>query len=121
MLTSFTKNPETITLIYMYLINKQLSVIYAKWKANPQYTKDAVMIHNKIVEIHSANNIPSNFPDIQQIANNPALLDHNQSCRTLLQSPVLTDDFLAHIKIWRFLNDYIIMMSGYTTSHVVAY
>jgi hypothetical protein len=110
-LTAFTKNPQTITRIYMYLINKQLSEIYARWKANPQYAKDAVTIHNKIAEIHSANNIPSNFPDIQQIANNPALLDPKQSWRTLLQSPVLTDDFLAYIKIWRFMADYLVMIS----------
>jgi hypothetical protein len=110
-LFALTNSPQTMTRIYTYLINKQLYEIYAKWKDSPQYTKDAVTIHNKIAEIHSANNIPSNFPDIQQIANNPALLDPKQSWRTLLQTPVLTDDFLVHIKIWRFLSDYSVMIS----------
>jgi hypothetical protein len=115
-MNEFTKGEQATKNIYMYLINKRLSAIYANWKNNAKYCKDAQMIHNKIVEIHNTHNIPFNFPDIQQIANNTTLLEPNQSWRTLLQTPTPTDNFIAYNKIWRLLTDYLVMMTGYTTT-----
>lgn len=118
-IVAFTKGDQSVKYIYTYLINTQLSAIYANWRVNPQYCKDAHMIHNKIVEIYRSHNIPGNLPDIQQIANNPAWLEPSQSWRAPFLNLVSTDDFLAHIKIWRFLNDYIIMISVYTAPRAV--
>ena len=50
-MVAFTKGEQAIKYIYTYLINTQLSIIYVSWKKNPQYCKDASMIHNKISEI----------------------------------------------------------------------
>ena len=118
-IVTFTKGDQSVKYIYTYLINIRLSTIYACWNVSPKYYKDARMIHNEITEIHRAHNIPCNFPDIQDIANNPAWLEPNQSWHALLNSPVLTDDFIAHLRIWRFLSDYIIMMYSLPAPHEV--
>jgi hypothetical protein len=114
-LNGFTQGTQATKYIYAYLINKQLSSIYASWKINPKYRKDALIIHTKFSEIYSSNNIDPSYPDIQKIANDEGLLEPNQSWRTLLQSAVPVDDFIAFIKIWRFLKDYSVMVFEYNT------
>lgn len=117
-IVAFTKGDQSVKYIYTYLINTQLSMIYVSWKKNPQYCKDASMIHNKIAEIYRTHNIQGNFPDIQQITNNPSLLEPSQSWRAPFMNLAPLDDFLAYAKIWRFLSDYSIMMHGYNSSPV---
>ena len=114
-MVAFTKGEQATKHIYTYLINTKLSMIYVGWKKSPQYCKDASMIHNKIAEIYRTHNIQGNFPDIQQITNNPSLLEPSQSWRAPFMNLAPLDDFLAYAKIWRFLSDYSIMMHGYNS------
>ena len=114
-LIAFTKGDQAVKYIYTYLINRQLLSIYASWNNDKKYCKDASMIHNKISEIYGSHNIPGNFPDIQQIVNNPTVLEPSQSWRAPLFNLAPIDDFLAYMKIWRFVSDYSAMIRGYST------
>jgi len=115
-LIAFTKGDQAVKYIYTYLINKQILSIYTTWNIDKKYCKDASMIHNKIAEIYGSHNIPGNFPDIQQITNNPTILEPSQSWRAPLLNLAPIDDFLAYMKIWRFVSDYMVMMRGYSTA-----
>lgn len=112
---ALTKGSLANQTIYTFLINGQLAAIYAEWKANKTYCKDGSMIHNKIAELY-ANNIPLNFPNIQQISNNETMLEPTNSWRTLIKGTIVSDDFQIHMKIWKFLNDYMVMIRGYATA-----
>ena len=117
-LVAFTKGDQVVKYIYTYLINKQLWSIYKTWNIDKKYCKDASMIHNKIAEIYGSHNIQGNFPDIQQITNNPSWLEPSQSWRAPIMNLPPKDDFLAYMKIWRFLSDYMVMMRGYSAAPV---
>lgn len=111
-LIEFTNGDQAVRYVYTYLINKQLSAIYSVWKTDTKYCKDARIIRSKLLEIHNSHSIPSNFPDIQQIASDTSLVEPDQTWCVLLQKPVLSDNFIAHLKIWRYLKDYLVMLSG---------
>ncbi len=117
-LNTFTKDDKAVRLIYTYLINKQLFSIYVNWKNKPMYCNDAFAIHNKILEIHNTHNIPFDFPDIKEIVNTQSLLEPTPSWCMLLLRPVVVDDFLAYLKIWRYLKDYLVIMTGLNSNNV---
>lgn len=122
-MTTITNNPQSVRHIIMYLLNMQLYRIYDNWRANKSRCKDAAMLHTRLGQIHTSHNIPSNMPDISQIAYNEQLLEPLQNWRVIISSPVISDNYAAYNEMWSFLKEYSDMIHGYSappTPSVVA-